>query len=239
MKILFGIPTYNENKNISIIVHKVNKLSIVKDILIVDDNSKDGSLQELKKLKLLIKNFFFIIRNKKNGIGSAHKDIIAYAYKKKYDFLCTLDADGTHDPKYFFQMLKKISNNDLIITNRFFYKDSLEEWTYLRKLITISRHHVVNFLLNLKVDTSGAFRLYNLNAINKKDILLAKHNGYSFFWESIFFLKKQNYKISQIPVLLKSRTYGSSKINFKEIVSAILYLVYVFFRYRIIFKNKI
>ena len=86
MKILFGIPTLNENKNISKIVHKVNKLSIVKDILIVDDNSKDGSLQELKKLKLENTNFFYIIRTKKNGIGSAHKDIITYAYKKKYDF---------------------------------------------------------------------------------------------------------------------------------------------------------
>ncbi len=141
-----------------------------------------------------------------------------------------MDADGTHEPKYISQMLKKIKFSDVVITNRFYYPDSIKSWPLIRKVITYTRHFLINFLLSISFDTSGAYRVYKLRKIKLSDLMKAKHNGYSFFWESIYILLKNNYRISEIPILMKKRTYGSSKINFYEIISAIFYLFYIFFK---------
>ena len=127
-------------------------------------------------------------------------------------------------------MLKRIKNKDVIITNRFYYKNSISSWPVIRRIITYSRHYLINYLLSIKFDTSGAYRIYKLKKIKIKDLLSAKHNGYSFFWESIYVLLKKNYKIDEIPIRMQQRTYGSSKINFYEIVSAILYLFYIYLK---------
>jgi len=231
MKILIGIPTLNEKKNVSLIFRKIKKLNLKLDILFLDDNSKDGTLEEIDNIKNNNKNVLKIVRNKKLGIGSAHKEIIKYSKKKKYDLLVTMDADGSHDPAYIIKMLNLIENNsDIVITNRFYFRNSLESWPWYRKLITKLRHIIINALLNINLDTSGAFRIYNLNKIPSNHLLKAKHNGYSFFWESIYYFSHYKYVISEIPIRMKSRTYGSSKINIYEILSAIYYLVYIFLR---------
>lgn len=231
MKILVGVPTLNEKKNVSILFNKIKKLNLKLDLLFLDDNSNDGTIDEIKKIKNNNKNVFLIVRNKKLGIGSAHKNIIKYSKKKNYDLLITMDADGSHDPKYIKKMLRLIKdNNHIIITNRFYYKNSLKNWSWYRKLITKLRHFIINILLNIKLDTSGAFRIYDLNKISLNHLLKARHNGYSFFWESIYYFCRYNYKISEIPIKMEDRTYGSSKINLNEILSAIFYLIYISFR---------
>lgn len=230
MKTLVGIPTLDEKLNILKIYKKIRKFDKKKDILFLDDNSKDGTIEEVKKIIKKDKKVFLKIRKKKLGIGSAHKDIIKYSYNKKYFLLITMDADGTHDPKYISKMLKRIKNKDVIITNRFYYKNSISSWPVIRRIITYSRHYLINYLLSIKFDTSGAYRIYKLKKIKIKDLLSAKHNGYSFFWESIYVLLEKNYKIDEIPIRMQQRTYGSSKINFYEIVSAILYLFYIFLK---------
>lgn len=237
MRTLIGIPTLNENLNIKKIYKKIRNIDKKSDILFIDDNSSDGTISEIKKIKLVDSKVFLKIRPKKRGIGSAHKDIIKYSYKKKYNFLITMDADGSHDPIYIPKMRQKISSNDIIITNRFHYKNSINSWPLFRKIITYTRHYMIYYLLSIKVDTSGAYRLYKLENINLADLVKARHNGYSFFWESIFILTVKNYKIFQIPIRMKTRTYGSSKINFYEILSAILYLFYVFFKKKFKFKS--
>ena len=98
-KYLIIIPTYNEKRNVSLIIEKINKRVKFKcDVLIVDDNSTDGTIEVLKNIKS--KNVSYIIREKKLGIGSAHKFGIRKAYKLKYKYIITMDCDGTHDPKY-------------------------------------------------------------------------------------------------------------------------------------------
>ena len=231
MKKIIIVPTYNERKNISKLIIKIYKLYKSNfDILIVDDNSPDKTLDEVIKLKKKYKFVKYIKRSKKLGIGSAHKIAILSSYKKKYDLIITMDSDGTHDPIYIKKMIKNMKKYDLIITNRFKKKDSLSEWPIHRKFLTKLRFYLISFLLNIPLDTSGAYRCYNTKKIKIKDILSAKDNGYSFFWESGYLLFKKKYKIYEIPIKLPYRTVGSSKMKIRDIISALYYLLIVTFK---------
>ena len=186
------------------------------------------------KKKKRYKRIFLIRRPKKLGIGSAHKDGLKWGYKKKYSIIVTMDCDGTHDPYYINKMIKLLVSKkiDLVSTNRFLNKNSLDDWSLWRKKLTTLRHYVIRLLLNIEFDSSGAFRCYDIKKIKLKDILIAENESYSFFWESIFILSKK-YKIREIPIKLPGRLSGSSKMRFVDIFSAVIYLLKIFFRKRL------
>jgi len=230
--ILIIIPTLNEYKNIGIIYKKIIKLHKKTNILFVDDNSNDGSKEEIIDLKKKNKRVYYIFRHKKLGIGSAHKIAIKWAKKKKYQFVCTMDCDGSHDPKYIQPMFKFIKTNNIVITNRFLFKDSLIGWGYKRIFITKMRYYLIYFLLGSQLDGSGAFRLYDLKTVKLKDILMSKDNNYNFFWESAFLLERK-YKIYQLPIKLHNRSLGSSKMQFKDIIGGLFYLFKIFINHKI------
>ena len=117
----------------------------------------------------------------------------------------------------------------IVSTNRFLNKNALNDWTALRRFLTIFRQKLIEYLLNIKYDSSGAFRGYQVNSVNIKDIFLAKNNSYSFFWESMFILSKK-YKIKEIPIKLPGRLTGSSKLKTIDILSALLYLIKIYLR---------
>ena len=225
-KILIIVPTYNEKNNIKILIKKIRRSVKNYKLLFIDDNSPDGTRKIIETY--LNKNIHLINRNKRSGIGSAHKFGIKIGYKKKFEFIITMDCDGTHNPVNIKKMIKKMKNNDLVVTNRFLNKNSISDWTLFRKLLTHFRHFIIKFFLNIPYDSSGAFRCYKTKTIKLKDILLAKDNGYNFFWESMFVLDKKKYKISEIPIYLPRRITGSSKMRIKDIVYAAYYLFIVY-----------
>jgi dolichol-phosphate mannosyltransferase len=228
MKICVIIPTLNEVKNISNILLKIKKTKIKLDIIFIDDNSTDGSQKLITKLSERYKNISYIYRKNKFGIGSAHKDGIKYAYKKKYDLLITMDADGTHDPKYLKKMILKAKDYDYIITSRFIKKGLIKDWPLFRRLLTYSRHYLVKIFLGMNLDASGAYRCFYLKKIAVKDILSAKNNEYAFFWEVTYLIKKKNYSINEIPVKLVYRKLGKSKMKLSHIIYSLTYLFKIF-----------
>ncbi len=232
-RILVIIPVLNEVKNIYPIVKKLKKNNKF-DILFVDDNSKDGTVQNILKEKKKYKQIFLIRRPKKLGIGSAHKDGLKWGYKKKYSIIITMDCDGTHNPIYINKMIKILFSKkvDIVSTNRFLQKNSLDDWSLWRKKLTTLRHYVIKLFLNIKFDSSGAYRCYNIKKIKLQDILSAKNESYSFFWESIFILSKK-YKIREIPIKLPGRLSGSSKMRIKDIIFAVIYLIKIFLKKRL------
>ena len=164
------------------------------------------------------------------GIGSAHKDAFKWAYKKKYKILISIDADGTHDPVYFKLFINKLKNNDIVISNRFVKSNLLKDWPLFRIWLTFLRHSATCLLLSIPYDSSGAFRCIDCKKVSLSDLILAKDNGYSYFWESIFILHQKRYKISQVAVPLPYRHFGKSKISFKDIFFAVYYLLLVFIK---------
>ena len=232
-RILVIIPVLNEVNNIIPIVKKIKK-KYKCDLLFIDDNSKDGTIEKILTAKKKFKRVFLIRRPKKLGIGSAHKDGLKWGYKKKYSIIITMDCDGTHNPIYITQMIKLLSSKkiDLVSTNRFLKKNSLDDWSLWRKKLTTFRHYIIKIFLNIEFDSSGAFRCYKTKKIKLHDILKAKNNSYSFFWESIFVLSKQ-YQIKEIPIKLPGRLSGSSKMRLKDILFAVIYLMKIFIKKRL------
>ena len=233
-KILLVIPTLNEFGNIQKIYKKIQSLNKKFNILFIDDNSTDGSQKIIINLKKLNKKVNYIFREKKLGIGSAHKSGIKLAKKKNYRYVCTMDCDGTHNPRHIKKMLDKIKNSDLVISNRFLKKNSLKGWDLKRIIITKLRYYLVWILLGTKLDGSGGFRLYDLKKVKLKDILDIKDNNYNFFWQSAFILEHKKYKVSEIPIDLPNRVIGSSKMKIKDIISGLLNLIKFFIKYKIL-----
>lgn len=223
MKKIIIIPVYNEKKNIKKLFLRIRK-SFKSDILYINDNSTDGTTEEINNLVTKYKHVYHIKRPGKLGIGSAHKVGFKWGYQKKYDLIITMDGDGTHHPKYLDSISSNLDKYDIVITNRFLDKDSLKTWPLIRVFITHVRHLLLRFLLDLEYDASGAFRSFNPKKVKLKDLLLANENDYSYFWKSIFFLKKKKYKIGEIPITLANRLDGNSKMTLWHILSALLSL---------------
>ena len=228
--ILVIVPTLNEKNNIIILLKKLKLTKILHDILFIDDDSKDGSQEVIKKIAKKNRNINYIFRPKKLGIGSAHKEGFVWSYKKKYKIIVTMDADGTHDPKYMKFMIQKLqnSNYDVVITSRFLKKNSLKNWPLFRIILTTLRHIAISFLLFMPYDASGAFRCINCKKVKLRDLILTKQDSYSYFWESLFILYKKKYKILQIPIQLPYRNVGSSKMQIKDVIFSLYYLMIVF-----------
>lgn len=227
-KFLIIIPVLNEKDNIKQIVERIyKKFKKNKSILFIDDNSSDGTRDEIKKLKKKYKDINLIKRKKKLGIGSAHKCGLKWGYKKKYPIIITMDCDGTHDPSYLNELIRPIKNNELVITNRFKKKNSLKDWSIWRIFLTKLRYILIKIFLGIHYDSSGAFRCYDAKKIKIDDIFKARNNGYSFFWESVFVLHKKKYNIAEISINLPGRKIGNSKMRMKDIFFALIYLIYI------------
>ena len=236
MKSCVIIPTLNEENNILKLYNKILKTKINLDILFIDDNSSDNTRLIIKKLSKKNKKIKFIFRNNKKGIGSAHKDAIKYAYKKKYNLIITMDADGPQDPKYFKQMIKKAYTHDYVITSRFKKKDLIKDWPIERKIITYLRHFFVKSFLGLSYDASGAYRCFLTKKIPLNLFFKSKNNDYAFFWEVTYLIKLQGFTIYEVPARLVYRKLGKSKMKIKHIIYSLFYLIKILIERKIL-KN--
>ena len=227
MKKIILIPVLNEKNNITRILKKIRKY-YYSDIVYINDNSTDGTTEEIDLLSKKYKNIFHINRKNKSGIGSAHKDGIKWCYRKNYDLIITMDGDGTHDPKYFKQMISNSKKFDYVITSRFKKPNLLKDWPLSRKILTYSRHFIVKFFLGINFDASGAYRCFSVKKIRLQHILSSKNNDYAFFWELTYNLHKKGYSIFEIPVELVFRKLGKSKMRLKHIINSLFYLFKIY-----------
>jgi dolichol-phosphate mannosyltransferase len=226
--ILVFIPTYNERDNVKKLYERISNLNLPLDILFIDDNSPDGTGAVLDQINK--PNVFVIHRSGKLGIGSAHKDGIAWAYSHGYGQLITMDSDFLHRPEDIPAMMEQAKTSDIVVTSRFLRNNSLREWTLWRKFLTTSGHMVTKLLLNMPYDITGAFRLYKIDRIPQGLFEKVTSNGYPFFPESLNILNRNGFRISEIPVMLPKRTYGNSKLKFRDMVQWLFSILRLGFR---------
>ena len=237
MKNLIVIPTLNEVNNLDFITNKIFKILATIHILFIDDNSDDGTRKKIRLLRKKNKKIFFIFRNKRLGIGSAHKEGIKWAYKKKYKICFFMDCDRTHNPIILRKMLILFKKNYQIIgTSRFLNKESIKDWSFYRKLLTQMRYTLVKFFLGTNLDSSGGFRAFDLKKVRLSNFLISRNNSYFYLVESMFYFEKMGYKIAEVPVVLNKRVYGSSKMRIKDIFDALISLIILFIKKNFSYK---
>ncbi|MFN8369827.1 MAG: glycosyltransferase [Bacteriovoracaceae bacterium] len=232
-KTLIFVPTYNEKENVEKLISEITELNLDCDLLFVDDNSPDGTGNLLDSLESKYPRLTVLHRIDKLGIGSAHYDGIKWAYSQGYERLITMDSDFTHPPKYIPILLNKAEDNAIVVGSRYLQEKSLKDWNLFRKTLTTLGHFMTKTLLRMPYDATGAFRLYDLKKIPHYAFDLVQSRGYSFFFESLYIFNNNKYKIEQIPIELPSRTYGHSKMSYREIFRSlkmlfVLYLKWLF-----------
>jgi dolichol-phosphate mannosyltransferase len=226
--LLIFVPTYNEAENVERLLVDISALDIQADILFIDDNSPDGTGAILDRLAAHYSNLTVIHRSGKNGIGSAHLDGIRYAYQQGYVRLVTMDSDFTHSPENIFDLLRESEHSDIVVGSRYLQKDSLIEWNLFRTILTKSGHILTENLLKMPYDATGAFRLYRLDTVPFYAFQVVRSLGYAFFFESLYIMHLNGYRIREIPIALPARTYGHSKMTIREAFRSVKQLMRIY-----------
>lgn len=219
---LIVIPTFNEAENIvklikEIFLQKINDISI--DILIIDDNSIDGTSDLVKKLNN--EHVFVIDREKKMGLGTAYISGFKYAIENKYDYVFEMDADFSHDPKSIPEFFETIKENDLVIGSRYMNGIAVVNWPLSRLLISIGASIYTRMITFLPVnDVTAGYMCYRVDALKTINLDSIKSNGYSFQIEMKYRMWKKKFKLIEIPIVFIDRRAGVSKMSRKIVFEA-------------------
>ena len=229
-KSLIFIPTYNERDNVGKMCRDILGLGLESDLLFMDDNSPDGTGEILDRLSEEPTHVHVVHRSGKLGIGSAHYDGINWAYDKGYKILITMDCDFSHSPSYLSEFIKASSGGDAVVGSRFIQKASLKGWSLFRRAMTNIGHLLTKTFLKMPYDATGAYRLYRLDKIPRGIFDIVQARGYSFFYESLYVLHLNGFEIRELPIELPARTYGQSKMKFKDMKHSLLTLFNIYLR---------
>jgi len=224
-KILIIIPTYNEAENITKIIPEVliNSNDLYQfNVLVIDDNSPDGTSGLVTGMKN--PSVDLIKREKKMGLGTAYVTGFKYAIEKGYDYVCEMDADFSHDPKYLKEFIDKIETGyDMVVGSRYIRGISVLNWPIRRLILSYAANIYTRVITGLKVkDTTAGFTCYRITSLAQLNLDKIKSNGYSFQIEMKFKFFKKGFKIIEIPILFIDRREGKSKMSRKVVFEAYL-----------------
>ena len=224
-KILVFTATYNEAGNINELINSIILQPTKLDLLIIDDNSPDGTSKIIEKNQEKFSNLYLIKRNGKLGLDTAHREAYEYALKKNYDCLITMDADFSHDPNEIINFINCLDEYSFVIGSR--YMEGGKCLMKGRRLI-LSKYGNLFMKLFLKIDCSEfttSFRGFNLKKLNNFHLNQVYTNGYSFFMGTVYEIFNRKFSTKEIPITFKDRTKGYSKIPRIEIIRTLFNLL--------------
>jgi dolichol-phosphate mannosyltransferase len=229
-KILVFTATYNESGNIERLVKEVFQHLPNCQMLVVDDHSPDGTGQILNGLTARNSQLNVIHRPGKLGLGTAHLLAMKYALEKDFDFLITMDADFSHDPKYLKEFINRTSDFDFIIGSRYI-KGGRCDYGFVRTMISLTANFLTRLLLGIKLrETTTSYRCFSKSLLKKLATKKIDSEGYSFFVESIFLVNQLTDKMTEFPIEFLDRVAGETKISRKEIYKGMTNLFRLFLK---------
>ncbi|MCH7759301.1 polyprenol monophosphomannose synthase [Patescibacteria group bacterium] len=232
-KPLVIIPTYNEKENILEIIPEILALKKEFHILIVDDNSPDGTGEAADKLVEKYQGQVFVLHRKgKAGLGRAYLAGFKWALKKDYDLIFEMDADGSHLPKFLLDFLEKIKNYDLVIGSRYYKKRlSVVNWDLRRVVLSVLGNFYARIVTRVPVsDMTAGFKCFRRHVLETIDLDKIISEGYSFQIEMNWRVYKSGFKIGEIPIIFYERRHGDSKMSANIIKEALWILWRMLFR---------
>jgi len=240
-KNIIVIPTYNECGNIASLIQKILKIVPDSDIIVIDDNSTDGTIDEVKDLiKRVGSKLKIIVRKKLRGLGTAYTTGISHGLENGYDSIVTMDGDHSHSPEYLPLLLKTLKNYDVVIGSRYIQDGGTVNWRIRRILLSWLANRFARFLLGLKgTDLTSGYRAYKSSLLKKIKLKNINSNGYSYLVEMLYLIKNLDGKVKDIPIIFFDRTLGKSKISRKEIYRGVITLLRLrFLGYKSIIKKS-
>ncbi|HAM11331.1 MAG: dolichyl-phosphate beta-D-mannosyltransferase [Bacteroidetes bacterium GWF2_41_9] len=216
MSNLVIIPTYREKENIEALIKSIFELPVAFDILIIDDNSSDGTAEIVKKLQSSKSNLYLIERSGKLGLGTAYITGFRWALDRGYSYIYEMDADFSHDPRDLVRLYKACHDDgaDVAIGSRYISGVNVVNWPLSRVLMSYVASIYVRLVTGMKVmDTTAGFKCYRNEVLENIHPDHIKSIGYGFQIEMKFTAWKLGYKIVEIPIIFTDRKLGASKMS--------------------------
>ena len=223
------IPTYNEIDNAENIIRKVMSLQPEFDLLIVDDNSPDGTGNVVINLQKEFNRLHLLSRKEKNGLGTAYIEGFKWCLQRKYDYIFEMDADFSHNPDDLIRLYKACENGaDLAIGSRYITGVNVVNWPMNRVLMSYYASSYVRMITGMNIrDTTAGFVCYKRNLLETIELDKIKFRGYAFQIEMKYTASKYGFKIVEVPIIFTDRTQGESKMSkgiFKEAILGVISL---------------
>lgn len=223
MKCLVVIPTYNEKENIVELIKKILSVRKITDILVIDDNSPDETGEIVEKISKTNKRVNCIRRSGKMGLGSAYVTGFKYALKKNYDYVFEMDADFSHNPEMIPLFLDRMRLYDVVIGSRYYKGISVINWSLRRLALSLLASFYVRIILGLPLnDNTAGYKCFSAKVLRSIDLDKVKSDGYSFQIEMNYKAFRNGFRLGELPIVFVDRHSGTSKMDGKIIMEALL-----------------
>jgi len=221
-KALVIIPTYNERENIGLLIEQVLKASPNIEVLVVDDNSPDGTGKLIDEMAAGNNRIHALHRPGKMGLGSAYRDGFRYALAQDYELIFEMDADFSHDPRYLVHFLEAIEDADLVIGSRYVGGINVVNWPMSRLLLSYGASIYTRIITGMPIkDPTGGFKCFRRRVLEALDLDRVDSDGYSFQIEVNFKVWRKGFRIKEIPIIFVDRHSGTSKMDRRIVLEAV------------------
>lgn len=222
MKTLVISPTFNERKNIVTLVEKILNQNPEFHLLIVDDNSPDGTAEKVKELQLKYKNLHLEERPGKAGLGTAYLYGFDWALNKNFEAIVQIDADLSHNPKDVPRLVSRLEDHDLVIGSRYIYGVSVVNWPIRRLILSYGANLYSRLVTGMPIkDGTGGFKAWRASLLKEIRLKEVRSQGYSFQIEMNFRAWGKGARIKEEPIIFVDRTIGESKMSRAIMIEAI------------------
>jgi dolichol-phosphate mannosyltransferase len=223
---LVVVPTYNEALNLPLIVPQILAQDPRIEVLVVDDNSPDGTGRLADEMTASDQRVHVLHRPGKGGLGKAYLAGFRWALERDYEFVFEMDADFSHDPKFLPDFLRAAEDADLVIGSRYKTGVNVINWPIARLLLSLGANQYARWITGLPIeDSTGGFKCFRRRVLEAIDFERVRSNGYAFQIEMSFRAWKKGFRLVEIPIVFTDRVEGQSKMN-KRIVREAIWMVW-------------
>ena len=226
MKALVIVPTYNEAENIRELVPRILEQDPGMEILVVDDNSTDGTGALVEEIRQTEPRLHVLHRPKKLGLGTAYVAGFRYALERNYDFVFEMDADFSHDPDSIPAFLDAVKDADLVLGSRYLNGVTVVNWPLSRLILSYGANLYTRIITGMPIkDATGGFKCFRRTTLEQINLDRVRSDGYGFQIEMNFKAWRKGLRIKEIPILFVDRRVGISKMN-RKIIWEAMWLVW-------------
>jgi dolichol-phosphate mannosyltransferase len=236
MRTLVVIPTYEEAANVTEVLRRVRAAAPDADVLVVDDNSPDGTAGLARATGEELGNIDVLVRERKDGLGNAYRHGFRVGFERGYDVLIQMDADLSHDPAVIPRLIDALERGaGMAIGSRYIPGGSIPNWPWYRRALSRYGNRYACIVLGMQVhDATSGFRSYRADALQAIDVFSTRAKGYGFQIETAYRMSRQPRGLDEVPIVFTDRVRGESKMSLSVMAEELLLVTWWGFRDRVL-----